>query len=99
MLDDNESRLQGLNAGADDFISKPFNSAELEARVNTITRLNRYRRLVSERNKLEWALNQADSGFIILDSDGNITFANSLAAKYFEKLNPFRKKITTLCHW
>jgi two-component system cell cycle sensor histidine kinase/response regulator CckA len=44
-LDDQASRLAGIEAGADDFISKPFNRAELRARVQTITRLNRYRRL------------------------------------------------------
>jgi DNA-binding response OmpR family regulator len=48
-LDDQDSRLMGLEAGADDFISKPFNHVELQARVQSITRLNRYRRLLSER--------------------------------------------------
>ena len=32
-LDDRESRLAGLDAGADDFISKPVNRLELRARV------------------------------------------------------------------
>lgn len=54
-LDDRESRLQGIKAGADDFISKPFYGEELRARVNTITRLNRYRHLLNERAKLEHA--------------------------------------------
>ncbi|MCX6068861.1 MAG: response regulator [Chloroflexi bacterium] len=54
-LDDRESRLKGLRAGADDFISKPFDSLELLARVQTITRLNRYRHLVEQRNQLEQA--------------------------------------------
>ena len=52
-LDDRESRVRGLNAGADDFISKPFYGEELLARVNTIVRLNRYRGLRDERAKLE----------------------------------------------
>jgi len=54
-LDDRESRLQGIQAGADDFISKPFFGEELRARVNTILRLNRYRRLQEGRARLEQA--------------------------------------------
>src|SRR5437762_2867893 len=41
-LDDRESRLQGIESGADDFLSKPFDRIELRSRVRTITRLNRY---------------------------------------------------------
>lgn len=52
-LDDNASRLIGLEAGADDFVNKPFAGLELRARVRTITRLNRYRKLSEERQKLE----------------------------------------------
>jgi signal transduction histidine kinase len=52
-LDDIESRLAGFEAGTDDFISKPFDRAELRARVRTITRLHRYRSLLDEREKLQ----------------------------------------------
>lgn len=48
-LDDRDSRLRGLEVGVDDFISKPFDALELRARIKTITRLNRYRRLLLER--------------------------------------------------
>lgn len=52
-LDDRESMLNALKAGADDFISKPFDRHELRARLIGITRLNRYHKLVQERAKLE----------------------------------------------
>ena len=57
-LDDQASRLDGINSGADDFITKPINRAELRARVKTITRLNRYRSLLDERAKLQTAHTQ-----------------------------------------
>ncbi len=43
-LDDRESRMAGIKAGADDFISKPFNRQELRLRVQNMTRLNQYKR-------------------------------------------------------
>jgi len=43
-LDDRDSKIQGLEAGADDYICKPFDKLEFRARVRTITRLNRYSR-------------------------------------------------------
>ena len=43
-LDDRDSKIQGLEAGADDYICKPFDKLEFRARVRTVTRLNRYSR-------------------------------------------------------
>jgi putative two-component system response regulator len=54
-LDDRESLLNALKAGADDFISKPFDRYELRARLLGITRLNRYQKLLQERAKLQEA--------------------------------------------
>jgi diguanylate cyclase len=56
-LDDRESRLRGLEVGADDFMSKPFDKDELRARIRTITRLNRYRRLVETEEQLVYLAN------------------------------------------
>ncbi|MCB9112282.1 MAG: response regulator [Anaerolineales bacterium] len=52
-LDDRQSLLNGLDAGADDFITKPPDRYELRARLLSITRLNRYRKLHEERLNLE----------------------------------------------
>ena len=38
-LEDREARLQGLEAGADDFISRPVNAPELVARVRSLLRI------------------------------------------------------------
>lgn len=54
-LDDRQSRLTGFEVGADDFLTKPFDSFELRLRLRTITRLDRYRKLNDDRLKLEQA--------------------------------------------
>ncbi len=51
-LDDPASRLKGIDSGADDFLTKPIDRQELRARVRTITRLNRYRTLLDQRESL-----------------------------------------------
>ena len=75
-LDDRDARIRGLEAGADDFISKPFDRIELRARVNTVTTLNRYRRLVGERAKVERLVTLSPDGILVVDGGGTIRLAN-----------------------
>lgn len=83
-LDDRDSRLKGIQAGADDFISKPFDQHELRARVQTIVKLNRYRRLHTERAKFEWLVDRANFGHLILNDADQIVYANMQARLYLE---------------
>lgn len=39
---DSDDRVEGINAGADDFLSKPINATELKARVRSLIKLKRY---------------------------------------------------------
>jgi signal transduction histidine kinase len=55
-LDDHDAKLNGLMAGADDFLSKPFDSLELKIRLHTLRHVDRYRHLLDEREKLNQAL-------------------------------------------
>ncbi|MCX7682522.1 MAG: GAF domain-containing protein [Anaerolineae bacterium] len=74
-LADRDSRLRGVEAGADDFISKPFDAAELKARVQTIIHLNRFR-LLRERARFEQLIQSLPDGIAIVDSEGVIRLAN-----------------------
>lgn len=81
-LDDREARLEGFEAGADDFVSKPFDRAELRGRVRTITKLNRHRRLLAERSKFEWVVEHADDGYLMTNDAGQLVYANAQARLY-----------------
>lgn len=75
-LTDRASRLSGLEAGADDFVSKPFDQTELRARIKTITRLDRYRRLLAERARFDRLVELAPDGVLVVDGDGMVQLAN-----------------------
>ncbi|MFN8596340.1 MAG: response regulator [Anaerolineae bacterium] len=81
-LEDRMAKLRGLEVGADDFISKPFDRTELRIRVRTITQLNRYRRLLDEQAQFQWVIEQAADGYVIVDQSDRIVYANAQARLY-----------------
>jgi len=81
-LDDRDSLLQGLQAGADDFISKPFDRLELRSRVQTVVRLNRYRRLTLERARFAWVVEHSEEGYVVTNARDEVTYANAVARRY-----------------
>ena len=51
-LDDRSSKLAGLSAGAEDFLTKPIDRAELWVRVRNLLRLKEYGDFLAEHNQL-----------------------------------------------
>ena len=81
-LDDRDTRLEGITAGADDFISKPYDRAELRMRVKTIMRIGRYRRLLTQRARFNSVVENAINGYVVVRDDGEIIYANASAKRY-----------------
>ena len=52
-LDDRDSMIKGLDAGADDYISKPFDRIEVLAKIKNITQFDRYKRILHEKNRAD----------------------------------------------
>ncbi|MBM3235840.1 response regulator [Candidatus Poribacteria bacterium] len=90
-LDDRDSRMQGIEAGADDFITKPFDRGELQMRVRTITRLNRYRRLLVANQQLEVKISQLSALY-------NISSALNLTIEIDTLLKSIIQKAAELLH-
>lgn len=57
-LDSTERRVEGLDAGADDYITKPINFAELEARVRSMLRIKTLQKDLEAREKELEEMNQ-----------------------------------------
>jgi len=61
--DDKDSKLKGINAGADDFITKPIDGMEIRARVKMILRLNRYRKSLQQQDEIQRAHNELQEAY------------------------------------
>ncbi len=89
-LEDQESRVRGIRAGADDFLSKPVRREELIARVKTLRRLHatrrelEARRLAAEVQRKE-ALRRAFSRYI------SPRLADRIISELDEDGAPFRR--------
>lgn len=82
-----EARIEGIDAGADDYLTKPFAARELLARVSTNLRMARMRREAMEALRartveLETVLETVPTGvWFTYDSDASRASGNRLAAE------------------
>ncbi|MCR4616829.1 MAG: response regulator transcription factor [Lachnospiraceae bacterium] len=82
---DDMDKILGLEYGADDYVTKPFNILEVKARIKAILR-----RVDQKKPAVEAQSNELVSGRIRLDLEGKRTFIGneeiSLTSKEFEVL-------------
>ncbi len=88
-----ESRIEGLDAGADDYLTKPFTARELMARVEAQLKMARLRkeaaeqqsalgREVQQARQFAWeTLEHIPDSFATLDRDYKVTYMNAAAAR------------------
>ncbi len=71
--DELEDRLQGLRMGADDYICKPFQPAELQARVEVVLRRYRKAKLTQEMQRFRVGALDIDVAELQVTVDGRST--------------------------
>jgi PAS domain S-box-containing protein len=80
-----DSRIEGIAAGADDYLVKPLSSRELVARVEGAVRLARLRRETARREQADFEalFSMAPDGIIVVGHNGKVLTANERAQQLF----------------
>ena len=77
-----EARIEGLEAGADDYLIKPFSARELLARVSATIEVDQVRReVVAAKERVVNTLESITDAFITLDREWRFTYMNAEAER------------------
>ncbi|MDO8662479.1 MAG: response regulator [Candidatus Omnitrophota bacterium] len=82
VLKETEDKVKALEAGCDDFISKPVDKVELLARVKSILKISHYRRQLEEKDKFKAVVDKVSDGIAICRPDYLIKDCNAAVLKY-----------------
>lgn len=83
-LSDRENRLAAIDAGCDDFITKPVDAVELFARVRSLLRINSLRRRLHETEKLEKLIAEMTDGVLVCGPDWKLERHNAASRRLLE---------------
>jgi DNA-binding response OmpR family regulator len=81
-LKETEDKIKALEAGCDDFISKPFDKVELLARAKSILKISDYLRQLEEKEKFKAVVDKASDGIAICSPDYLLKDGNAAILKY-----------------
>jgi PAS domain S-box-containing protein len=103
-----EARIDGIDAGADDYLTKPFSARELLARVDAQLKLARLRKdaveqqaalnlEISKAKRFAWeALEHIPDVFYTFDRDFRFTYMNAAGVQIAERM---QKELLGGCIW